>query len=306
MKKIIINFDNHNQRIDIALSNLTQFSRSMIQKMIYANKIKQQNLSIQKANHIVQENEVYELTPIESNINTIIPEEGHLDILFEDENIIVLNKCAELIVHPGAGNPKGTLINHLANYCKLSNHSGIERLGVIHRLDKGVSGCIVFAKNNEAHIHIANQFANRTVIKKYIAFTSNKPESTIFTCENYINRSKFNRKKMAVYNSETEGKHALMKCELKEIFFSKKHNKFISMIECLPQTGRMHQIRLQLSNINLPIIGDTLYGKTKLIKHNNIALHAKELTFINPTNNKSITIKTCEKNIKKIIMDEFL
>ena len=188
----------NNDRIDIALSKVTEFSRSMIQKLIYAGKILNKNgEAVLKSNHMVEINSTYFITPFEANIKHIVPQKGNLEILFEDNDLIVLNKKAELITHPGAGNYENTLINYLAHHCTLSNINGPEKLGVVHRLDKGVSGCIIFAKNNKSHINLSEQFQNRTIEKKYTAICNGKQLEVETLAQDYISRSKFHRKKMA-------------------------------------------------------------------------------------------------------------
>lgn len=344
---VIITEENANERIDIALSKATEFSRSMIQKMIYAKKITLNKEFITKANHITELGNVYEIEAMEKNIDYIQPEDAALDILFEDEHLMVLNKPYELIVHPGAGNPNGTLINKIAGYLaksgqNLSDHAGAERLGVVHRLDKGVSGCIIIAKTNQAHIHLANQFQERSVSKKYLALCyqyNNIPESGIM--EDYLARGNHDRKKIicikdafekpkteqeiivqkyALLNktgqnifgntykakaagdmeddeeelpNDTKGKYAKMEYLIKEKFESKPHN--IVLVECKLHTGRMHQIRVQLSSRGMPIIGDLVYGKKFNAKlddlfSNRIALHAYELGFIHPISKQEMVI----------------
>lgn len=270
--------DNNNKRIDIALAKLSEFSRSMIQKLIYKQHILKENIVIFKPNHIVQTGEIYQIIPPTNIINEITPEPYNLDILFEDENLIIINKPAELIVHPGAGNPNNTLINKLAYHCQLSNINDPTRLGTVHRLDKGVSGCIIFAKNNKTHLFLNEQFAQRTIKKKYIAICQGVLHPTSQYLEHYITRNKIHRQKMQAHPSI--GKLAQMNIKLL------KTNGEISLIECNPITGRTHQIRVQLSSISMPILGDKLYNN----KQNNgfpyqrIALHAYEIILKLPNN----------------------
>ncbi len=293
---ILIEESYENQRIDICLSNLTDFSRSMIQKLIYDEKIKINNEIALKANYKVKTGDLIEITNPEYNKLTLEKNEGDIDILYEDDAIIVLNKAAHLITHPGAGNANNTLANFLANYCDLSNLNGPEKLGVVHRLDKGVSGCIIFAKTNEAHLNLNEQFQNRLIKKIYYALSYNKNEELKGSITSYISRSSFNRKKMASSKDETSGKYSFMEYEIEDCFYLNPKDGFISFIKCTPQTGRMHQIRLQLSSIKLPIIGDELYGNKQNkeilnILGNRIALHASSITFLHPLNNKEITIE---------------
>lgn len=291
--KILINEQQQNKRIDIALSEVSEYSRSMIQKLIYNKKISLNEKIIEKPNYKTQLNDIYIITPIQNSFLKITPEPYDLEILYEDEFLIVLNKPAELIVHPGSGNFNNTLINKLAHHCKLSNIAGPERLGTVHRLDKGVSGCIIFAKDNITHANLNEQFANRTIKKQYIAITHNTLTHTEKYIENFITRSLINRQKMMVSHKGDTGKLAQMNLKIEKII--NYNNQKLSLIKCYPITGRMHQIRVQLSNINLPILNDKLYGKTETIEiknifQNRIALHSNNIQFIHPKTNEKISI----------------
>ena len=289
--KIIIDENNANCRVDVALSNLTSFSRSMIQKMINGNKIILNDTQVLKSNQKTILDEEYILEEFESNLNYIKKEEGELNILYEDEYLIVLNKQAQLVVHPGAGNYSGTLVNYLSNYCALSTYRETDKLGVVHRLDKGVSGCIIFAKTNEAHVKLNEQFQNRTITKIYHAICYSKPNDINFTCDNMINRSTNNRQKMCV--SDNGGKQSITHFQLLKTLFVQEKNTFISKIKCTPITGRTHQIRVHLASCGLPIIGDTLYSNKNTYKSDRIFLHASYLKFNHPITNQEIEIN-CE------------
>lgn len=308
---VVIDEANAKKRIDVALSALTPFSRSMIQKLIYAQNIKLNNEPIAKANFVTEIGHEYQIMPPKTNALTIEPEEGELSILYEDDHIIVINKAADAIVHPGAGNYSGTMVNFLAHYSKLSDCGGMERLGVVHRLDKGVSGVIIFAKTNEAHIALATQFQQRTIKKEYLALCYGKISEQNGLLEDYIARSPHHRKKMACmqhdfigkhnkqYDEDDEpssGKHSVMEYFVQNCFYVDADIGFISQIQCFPHTGRMHQIRLQLSSRRLPIIGDTLYGKRQHkglvgILGDRIALHARRLTFTHPISGQAMEIE---------------
>ena len=328
MTTIVINEETENKRIDIALSSISAFSRSMIQKLIYENKIKKNGEFVKKPNEITKIEDIFEIEEPSTNIDYIAPEEptnNELKILFEDEYIIVLNKPAHLIVHPGAGNPKGTLINYLAYHCQLSDINGAERLGVVHRLDKGVSGCIILAKSNEAHVNLSAQFQNREVQKEYIAIcygnyfanTGSKEasENTAGIMEDHMGRSTTNRKKMETKSQEkyigrkfnnhlydvdiesTKGKHAVMAYHIQKCIYLNETDGFITQIQCFPKTGRMHQIRVQLSSRRLPIIGDTTYGTKQNARFTEIlgeriALHAKSIQFLHPITKETLKFES--------------
>lgn len=291
MINIKIENEQSNKRVDIALSEISEFSRSMIQKIIITGNLSCNNELVQKPNKKTQVGEVYSLTPIKNHFSKITPEPYDLDILFEDEFLLVVNKPAELITHPGAGHFNNTLVNKVAHHCKLSDIAGPEKLGTVHRLDKGVSGCIIFAKNNLTHTELNEQFAKRIVKKKYIAICHNTLIKNEVFAEDYIARSKTDRKKMAIY--DTSGKIAQMQFKIKQVI--EKNKKIFSLIKCNPITGRMHQIRLQLSQRKLPILNDKLYGKNEekqiqeLFKER-IALHAMEIEFVHPKTKKTTNV----------------
>jgi len=323
-----ITIDKHNQnmRVDIALSQTTEFSRSMIQKLIYAQNIKCDGMLVAKANFVTQVGQQYEITQMPANIEHILPEKGELEILFEDEHIIVLNKQAELITHPGAGNPNGTLINRLAYYVEqkkeaLSDYNGAQRLGVVHRLDKGVSGCIILAKTNAAHVDLSKQFQERVIQKEYVAICYGKMAQNVEPgceynglMEDYIGRATHDRKKMMCYKTiddktafekieeddcalPTSHKHATMNYKILECFYLDSKHGFISLVQCMPHTGRMHQIRVQLASRKLPIIGDKLYGNKQnaavcSLLGERIALHARAIRFRHPITMQEMYIET--------------
>lgn len=287
-----------NLRIDVALSKISAHSRSMIQKLIYDNRIILNGEFVKKANLIVKLGEIYEINEFESNVMKFVKEKGELDIIYEDEFLIVINKKAGIVIHPGANNYSNTLMNHLAYHAaELSDLNGEERLGVVHRLDKHVSGCVIFAKNNQTHAALGEQFENRTIKKKYIAICYNKISESEFICENYIGRGRFDRQKMCIYKEgESFGKYSYMECSLKKVWYLGELDGFISLINCFPKTGRMHQIRVQLANKKLPIINDSLYGKKEIAYiqtffKDRIALHASEITFFHPNLQKEICLK---------------
>ena len=302
---ITITEEMQSKRIDIALAELSKYSRSMIQKLIYEKKITTNNISVIKPNKTVLLDEVYIITPPEPTITHIIPQKGELEILFEDEHLIVINKQAELVTHPGIANYTNTLVNFLAYHCSLSDVNGVEKLGVVHRLDKGVSGCIIFAKTNESHINLSQQFQNRTITKIYTAICYGKIQPESGQMEDFIGRSEFNRQKMA---SKESGKHSVMDYKTLDCKYLDKHFGFISKILCMPKTGRMHQIRVQLSTRKIPIIGDKTYGKKehkelfKILK-TRIALHANKLVFQHPITNQTLTVEAPEPKEFKEIMN---
>ena len=256
-RKIIINKELNLFRLDQALAKLSNFTRSQIKILIINGNIKNNEQILKDASYRVREGEKYIL-------NLSIPKEEKfeaenipLEIVYEDDDIIIINKKAGMVTHPAPGNLNGTLVNALLNHTdnKLSNINETNRPGIVHRLDKETSGLMVVAKNNESHVNLANQFKCHSISRKYKAIVWGIPQKQ--TIEGYIERHKINRKKMSLNNNE-KGK------------YSKTHIKLInayeiaSLVECKLETGRTHQVRLHMTSINSPLIGDKIYGKSKI------------------------------------------
>jgi 23S rRNA pseudouridine1911/1915/1917 synthase len=209
-------------------------------------------------------------TPVEELVGEDIP----LAILHEDSDLLVLDKPAGLVVHPGAGNATGTLVQALLHHCKdLSGIGGVERPGIVHRLDKETSGCLVIAKNDLAHQSLAAQFADRTVEKTYLAIVEGTPRRRTGEVNEPIGRHAVNRQKMKVTTAE-KGREALT---LYKVLTSADG---LSLVECRPRTGRTHQIRVHLRHLGHPIVGDPVYGKRG--KYERHLLHAWRLSFDHP------------------------
>ena len=180
-----------------------------------------------------------------------------LDIVYEDEEIIIINKISGIVTHPAPGNYNGTLVNALLNHTQnnLSNINDSNRPGIVHRLDKETSGLMVVAKNNESHLNLAEQFKDHSISRKYKAIVWGIPNRKII--EGYIERHKINRKKMSL-NQNEKGKYSKTNIKLISSY------EIASLIECKLETGRTHQVRLHMTSINSPIIGDKIYGKSKI------------------------------------------
>ncbi len=203
----------------------------------------------------------------------MIPENRALDILFEDEALLVLNKPAGISVHPGAGVQIGTLVHALLHHCRgLSSIGGVERPGIVHRLDKETSGCLVVAKSDAAHHALSDQFANRAVSKVYLAVADGTPRMPHGVIDAAIARHKVHRQKMAV---DPRGREAATAYRVLG------HEGAFSLIECRPKTGRTHQIRVHLKHLGHPVTGDPVYGKRRDFERH--FLHAWKLEFLHPT-----------------------
>ena len=298
---IIVHQDFNNYRIDKFLQEkLQDFSRTRLKGLINDGEVKLNNIIILNPSKKIKKKDQIEVNippPKETFIksNKII-----LDILYEDSDIIIINKAPGVVVHPGAGNYEKTIVNGLLYKYKksLSSIGGKLRPGIVHRIDKDTSGVIVVAKNDNAHINLSNQFSNHTIKRVYEALVwgSLKPQSG--KINERIARSIKNRQLMSV--RKEKGKIAITNYKTLEIFQSENLPK-ISLIECKLETGRTHQIRVHMNFKGNSILGDKSYGKTKkkfkkinlevekqINSFNRQALHAKSLGFIHPSTKKEV------------------
>lgn len=288
MKKIInVDIENANKRIDVFLSKIDEnYSRTTIQKMIENEKISVNGQKIRQS-YKVQVNDKIEIEEEPPKEIELKPQEIPLEILYEDNDIIVINKPKGMVVHPANGNPDGTLVNAVMAVCKntLSGIGGEIRPGIVHRLDKNTSGAIIVAKNDKAHIKLSEQLKNHEIEKTYIALVRGIVKENNATINMPIGRSKNDRKKMAV---DAKGKNAITHFKVIERFFENN----CTLLEIKIETGRTHQIRVHLSYIGYPIIGDDVYsnGKNKW-DISGQCLHAKSLKFKHPITGKELYIK---------------
>ena len=293
------------QRLDIFLFNSV---KGNCNELISRNRIKSliENSCVQKDND-------YILSPSTKTISKSIykifipaavqgkpaPEKIELDVLYEDNDIIIINKKVGMVVHPGHGNHTGTLVNALLYHCRdtLSGIGGITRPGIVHRIDKDTSGILVVAKNDFAHTHLSNQFKEHSITRTYLALVWGIIKNNSGTIENKISRHPYNRKKMSVSKN---GKVAITHWNTKDTFFN-----LATLVKCKLETGRTHQIRVHFSNLGNHLVGDKVYSNTKiekkfLIKKNQEmysllklfprqALHANHLSFNHPKTNERLS-----------------
>lgn len=276
----IVFHENHAQRLDCFLTKaFPNLSRSKVQMFIRSGCVLLSELVIFDPNHRIQKNDVYYIKPPkELAPSSLIPEHMDFFIYYEDDDCLVLEKPAGLVVHPGAGVHQATLVHGLLAYCgqHLSKTAGDERAGLVHRLDKETSGLMVIAKTDQAHRHISAQFASRRLEKIYWAFVRDIPSPSFGRLETLIGRHPQNRQKMAILLGK--GRIAIT------VYQTLKTSKIASLLECRPYTGRTHQIRVHCASIGHPILGDVVYGhRHGYARH---ALHAKKLSFFHPRTEK--------------------
>lgn len=272
-------------RIDRYLSDqFEDVSRSQIQRLIEAGNVSLNGMIIEKTSTIVTPGDSLKILLIEDKPERIIPEGIPLDILYEDENVIVINKESGMVVHPGAGNYSGTVVNALlAHYAPIREVGDPERPGVVHRLDKETSGVLIFAKTNKAYKWLVQQFKSRDLQKKYLALVDGHPPTPTGRIEAPITRDIYNRMRMAV-GLRGQGKPASSE------YFELQRFEHHSYLEVHLLTGRTHQIRVHLSYIGVPVTGDTLYGHRKpSIDIDRFFLHASSLTIKLPGDRTPMT-----------------
>ena len=283
-KLIIVDEDTTKKRIDAYLSEKEEYSRMAIQRLINDGKIIVNGKKI-KASYKVQNGDKIKIEEEKPKEIELKAQNIPLEVLYEDNDIIVVNKPKGMVVHPANGNPDGTLVNAIMAICKdsLSGIGGEIRPGIVHRLDKNTSGAIIIAKNDKAHIALSNQLKNHEIKKTYIALVRGIVKESNATINMPIARSKNDRKKMAV---DKNGKEAITHFKVLERFDD------CTLLEVNIETGRTHQIRVHLSHIGYPIIGDDVYSNGK--NRWNVkgqCLHAKSLDFKHPITGKLIHIE---------------
>ena len=255
--------ENNLERIDKFLVNSLEadFSRSFIQKLIKDGNILVNGSAI-KQNYKVKTDDVILIEVPDPEVLDLVPQDIPLDIVYDDDDIAVINKNPGMVVHPGPGNYDHTMVNALLFHLKgLSSIGGVERPGIVHRLDKDTSGLLVVAKNDRSHQHLVNEFSARRVKKKYKAVVTGKPASDHGVIDMPIDRHRRYRHKMAVVEA---GRDAVTEYRLEKMWNNRLG--IFSLLDITLHTGRTHQIRVHLSASGLPIVGDPIYSK-KWEKH---------------------------------------
>ena len=290
--------DEEDIRIDQYLVKKLDFSRSKIEKLIKDNDILVNDKNIKKS-YILKENDIIKIADIKEEEIDIKPEKMDLDIVYEDDDLIVVNKPNGLVVHPAPGNYNHTLVNGLMYHSKLSNINGEFRPGIVHRIDAYTTGLLVVAKCDKAHLKLAKQLEEKTTHRKYVALVWGVINTDTGTIDAPIGRDINDRKKMCV--TDINAKEAVTHFKVLERYVN------ATLIELKLETGRTHQIRVHMDYIGYPIVNDPVYGRRKLIDDTGQCLHAKELGFIHPTTNKYMEFTSelpeCFTNILKMFKD---
>lgn len=269
--------ENSEKRIDRFLSEyFSEYSRSFFQKLIKEKQILVNKKEI-KSNYKLNRDDMVEITIPDPEILDVEPENIPLDILYEDEDLIIVNKPKGMVVHPSAGHYSNTLVNALLYHCKnqLSGINGTMRPGIVHRIDQNTTGSLVVCKNDFSHNSLAEQLKEHSITRKYRAIVHGILKEDEGTIEQPIGRHPIDRKKMAI--NHKNGKYAVTHYRVLERFQN------FTYIECQLETGRTHQIRVHMSSIHHPILGDDVYGPSKCPYHlQGQTLHAMVIGFIHP------------------------
>lgn len=277
VKEFLVEEDEEGDRLDVYLADqFVDMSRSYIQKIIKDKKVTV-NGKIEKAKYLVKEEDKIVIEIPKPKILEVVPQDIPIEIVYEDDDVIIVNKPQGMVVHPAPGNYEGTLVNAILYHCKgnLSSINGVIRPGIVHRIDKDTSGILMIAKNNNSHNCLADQLKDHSITREYEFICHGVFKEDKVTVDRPIGRNPKDRLKMAVVPN---GKRAVTHFEVLERFNGYTH------VRARLETGRTHQIRVHAMSINHHLVGDPVYGpKNSKIKLNGQALHAKKLGFIHPT-----------------------
>lgn len=283
-------------RLDKALAETTGLSRERIKGLIAGGAVTVDDHSATSPSAAVDAGAVFRIALPPPQPLDLAAQAIALDIVFEDEHLIVVNKPPGMVVHPAAGNRDGTLVNALLYHCRggLSGINGVERPGIVHRIDKDTSGLLVVAKTDEAHEGLARQFADHSIHRRYLAVCAGHPHPPEGVIAGRIGRSERDRKKMAVLPPDSKrGKLAVTH------YSALRRLSHCSVIECRLETGRTHQVRVHCASIGHPLLGDPVYGRTpaplrallRRLEFDRQALHAAELGFIHPAMGETVEFR---------------
>lgn len=276
------------KRLDLFLAKFSKenklgLSRATIQDLIRNGSVRINNSPQSKPHHKIKAGDEIVIRAEEKKLNPPAPEDIPLDIVYEDQDLAVINKASGIVVHPAPGNYEHTLVNALLHRFKNLSSINPQRPGIVHRLDKETSGLLVIAKNNFSHLALAEQFAKHSIKRKYIALVKGRVEFDENVIELPLSRHPIKRKNMSVAFSEN-AKYA------KTYYRTLKRTDQYSLLELKPFTGRTHQLRVHLAFLGHPILGDNKYGKDNVFSR--LALHAQSIGFIHPRTEKFMEFST--------------
>ena len=286
-----ITLEQPGERLDRALVNaLADVSRTQIQRLVKEGHVTINGASV-KANLRLEGGEEVVVVLPDVEETELIPEDIPLDIRYEDDDMLLINKPAGMVVHPGAGHESGTLVNAVLAHCpEVLNVGGEMRPGIVHRLDKETSGLIIVAKNDQALQYLQAQFKERTIKKRYVALVEGQVQPPTALIDAPIGRDLRQRKKMAVITARHASKQAR---PAQTMYNTMTTYDDFTLIECMPQTGRTHQIRVHMAYVGHPLVGDKVYGRRKQqIRMSRHFLHAAGLVFKRPSDKETLTYES--------------
>ena len=294
-EKLIITEQEAGQRADVALAAMLELTRSNMQKLLEEGRAVK-GAKVLKANYKLRLGDEITVTLPEPQPLDVQPENIPLDIIYEDDDVVVVNKPRGMVVHPAAGNYNGTLVNALLYHCQnLSGINGVIRPGIVHRLDKDTSGIMICAKNDAAHVSLSQQIQNKTAQRTYLAVVRGNIKTDEGVIETLIARDKNDRKKMAVVKED--GRQAITEYQVLERF-----GKY-TIVRCRLRTGRTHQIRVHMEYLGYPLVGDPKYSPMKTpFAINGQALHSQTLEFDHPRTGQRLHFEApLPEDLQKIV-----
>lgn len=294
-ERIIVDEASAARRVDVAIAKVLGLTRSNVQHLLDAGMVKKGE-KVLKANYKLRQGEEIIVNVPEPEPLDLQPENIPIDVIYEDEDVIVVNKPRGMVVHPAAGNYHGTLVNALLHHCKnLSGINGVIRPGIVHRLDKDTSGIMICAKNDAAHLSLSKQIQDKVAYRSYLAVVRGNIKTDKGVIQTFIDRDKNDRKKMAVV--QEGGREAITEYEVLERF-----GKY-TLVKCILRTGRTHQIRVHMEYLGYPLVGDPKYSPMKTPFHiEGQALHSETLSFVHPRTGERMEFRAeWPEDFRKII-----
>jgi len=293
LKTTIISSNIDGERLDVFLAaSVPELTRSSAQKLLELGFVTVAGMPVRK-NHRTSVGELYKVIQNEPDVSVVLKQDIPLDIVFEDADVIVVNKARGMVVHPAPGHPSGTLVNALLYHCgdSLSGIGGVVRPGIVHRIDKDTSGLVIAVKNDRSHVSLASQLSSRTLTREYDAIVCGNVKKDSGTIDAPIGRHPVDRKRQAVHvaNDRTQrtkaSRSAVTHYEILSRYIGYTH------VRCRLETGRTHQIRVHMAYIGHPILGDVVYGRKKPeLGMSSQCLHARKLCFMHPSSNELIEL----------------